>query len=89
MKYEVVDKEGKFVLLTSSKSLAELTAKRVGGSIIDTYLVQSGLAQANPQAKRQGKAERKMQRKSLTSKHKGVIISIKIKERESDQYDKR
>lgn len=55
MKYEVVDKEGKFVLLTSSKSLAELTAKRVGGSIIDTYLVQSGLAQANPQAKRQGR----------------------------------
>ena len=39
MKYEVIDKEGKFVLLTSSKSLAELTAKRVGGSIIDTYLV--------------------------------------------------
>ena len=85
MKYEVVDKEGKFVLLTSSKSLAELTAKRMGGSIIDTYLIQSGLAQANPQAKRQGKAERK----SLTSKHKGVIISIKIRERESDQYDKK
>ena len=39
MKYEVVDKEGKFVLLTSSKSLAELTAKKVGGSIIETYLV--------------------------------------------------
>ena len=48
MKYEVIDKEGKFVLLTSSKSLAELTAKRVGGSIIETYLVQSGLTQANP-----------------------------------------
>lgn len=39
MKYEVVDKEGKFVLLTSNKSLAELTAKKVGGSIIETYLV--------------------------------------------------
>lgn len=39
MKYEVIDKEGKFVLLTNNKSLAELTAKRVGGSIIDTYLV--------------------------------------------------
>ena len=39
MKYEVIDKEGKFVLLTSSKSLAELTAKRVGGSILETYLV--------------------------------------------------
>ena len=39
MKYEVVDKEGKFVLLTSSKSLAELTAKKVDGSIIETYLV--------------------------------------------------
>ena len=39
MKYEVIDKEGKFVLLTSSKSLAELTAKRVSGSIIDAYLV--------------------------------------------------
>lgn len=39
MKYEVIDKEGKFVLLTSSKSLAELTAKKVSGSIIETYLV--------------------------------------------------
>ena len=39
MKYEVIDKEGKFVLLTSSKSLAELTAKRVGGSIVETYMV--------------------------------------------------
>lgn len=39
MKYEVIDKEGKFVLLTSSKSLAELTAKKVGGSVIDTYMV--------------------------------------------------
>ena len=39
MKYEVIDKEGKFVLLTSSKSLAELTAKKVCGSVIDTYLV--------------------------------------------------
>lgn len=39
MKYEVIDKEGKFVLLTNSKSLAELTAKKVGGSVIDTYLV--------------------------------------------------
>lgn len=39
MKYEVIDKEGKFVLLTSSKSLAELTAKKVNGSIIETYLV--------------------------------------------------
>ena len=39
MKYEVIDKEGKFVLLTSSKNLAELTAKKVGGSVIDTYLV--------------------------------------------------
>ena len=39
MKYEVIDIEGRFVLLTSSKSLAELTAKRVGGSIINTYLV--------------------------------------------------
>ena len=39
MRYEVIDKEGKFVLLTSSKSLTELTAKRVGGSIVDTYLV--------------------------------------------------
>ena len=86
MKYEVIDKEGKFVLLTSSKSLAELTAKRVCGSIIDTYLVQNWLAQANLQAKRQSKAERKTQRKSLTSKHKSVIISIKIRERESDQY---
>ena len=38
MKYEVIDKEGKFVLLTSNKSLAELTAKRIGGSIIETYL---------------------------------------------------
>lgn len=86
MKYEVIDKEGKFVLLTNSKSLAELTAKRVSGSIIDTYLVQRGLAQTNPQTKRQDKTERKTQRKSLTSKHKGVIISIKIRERESDQY---
>lgn len=39
MKYEVIDKEGKFVLLTSSRSLAELTAKKVSGSIIETYLV--------------------------------------------------
>ena len=39
MKYEVIDKEGKFVLLTSSKSLAELTAKKIGGSVIETYLV--------------------------------------------------
>lgn len=39
MRYEVIDKDGKFILLTSSKSLAELTAKRVSGSIIDTYLV--------------------------------------------------
>ena len=39
MRYEIIDKKGKFVLLTSSKSLAELTAKRVNGSIIDTYLV--------------------------------------------------
>ena len=39
MKYEVIDKEGKFVLLTSNKILAELTAKRVDGSIIETYLV--------------------------------------------------
>lgn len=39
MKYEVIDKEEKFVLLTSNKSLAELTAKRVGGFIIETYLV--------------------------------------------------
>lgn len=59
MKYEVIDKEGKFILLTSSKSLAELTAKRVSGSIIDTYLVQSGLAQTNPQAKRQDKDRKK------------------------------
>lgn len=39
MKYEVIDSDGKFVLLTSSKSLAELTAKRTNGSIIETYLV--------------------------------------------------
>ena len=39
MRYEIIGKEGKFVLLTSNKSLAELTAKRVNGSIIDTYLV--------------------------------------------------
>lgn len=38
MKYEVIDKEGNFVLLTSNKSLAELTAKEVDGSIIETYL---------------------------------------------------
>ena len=63
MKYKVIDKEGKFVLLTSSKSLAELTAKRVSVSIIDTYLVQSGLAQTNPQAKRQGKARQRERRK--------------------------
>ena len=86
MKYEVIDKQGKFVLLASSKSLAELIAKKVSGSIIDTYLIQRGLVQTNPQAKRQDKTERKTQRKSLTSKHKGVIISIKIRERESDQY---
>ena len=35
--YEVVDKEGNFVLLTSNKHLAELRAKAVGGSIIETY----------------------------------------------------
>ena len=39
MKYKVIDKKGKFVLLTNNKSLAELTVKRVSGSIIDTYLV--------------------------------------------------
>ena len=39
MKYEIIDKERKFVLLTSNKSLAKLTAKIVSGSIIDTYLV--------------------------------------------------
>lgn len=39
IKYEIIDKEGKFVLLTSSKNLAELTAKRVSDSIINTYLV--------------------------------------------------
>ena len=38
MKNDVIKKEGKLGLLTSSKSLAELTAKRVGGSIIETYL---------------------------------------------------
>lgn len=39
MKYEVIDKKGNFVLLTSNKSLAELTAKEVNGYVVETYLV--------------------------------------------------
>lgn len=58
MKYEVIDKEGNFVLLTSNKGLAELTAKEVDGSIIETYLAQSELAQANSSANRQDKRKK-------------------------------
>lgn len=39
MKYEVIDKDGNFVLLTNNKSLAELTAKEVNGYVVETYLV--------------------------------------------------
>ena len=64
MKYEVIDKEGNFVLLTSNKSLAELTAKEVDGSIIETYLVQSELAQANSLANRQRQEKERCKEKS-------------------------
>lgn len=63
MKYEVIDKKGNFVLLTSNKSLAELTAKEVNGYVVETYLVQSELAQANSSANRQDKRKKDVKKR--------------------------